>query len=114
MDDAADRSSTVAVLMDVGAARREVDEKLSFLGPELARSILAVEDGLQPQLRRAATLALVNIVKEPTWANALHSAVLNTISLNETDNPAVLRRHLVQVASIAVQWIEALDERNKA
>lgn len=113
MDDMLDRSATLSVLMDVGAARKDLDEKIALLGPEFVHQSKDIEDGLKPQLQQLAARAMLNVIAEPTWTNTLYAAVMNTISLGSED-PALLRKFLLQVANITVHWIEILDERNQA
>jgi hypothetical protein len=104
-----DRASTLTVLMDVSAARRETDEKIAELGP-LAAAPRELPDGLKPHLIVYAAEAVAQLITNPSWANTLYATALGAISCKD-DNPDRLRAYLVQVASTAVAWIEILDER---
>jgi hypothetical protein len=101
-----ERASTMAVLMDISSARREVDEQIESLGP-LAAKPADLPDGLKPHLRGIAGVSIDHLIADPNWANTMYAAALCTLSTT----PELLREHLVQLASVAVSWIEAIDER---
>lgn len=50
----------------------------------------------------------VKAVGQVTWADILVAEVAEAISADDIDS---LRAELVQVAAVAVAWVEALDER---
>lgn len=100
----------MAVLLDIGARRREVDEEVEALGDSVA-SRSQIPDGLAPELRPLAGIAMQTVVRKPTWANILYAATIGTIANREDDDQ--LRALLVDTAQIAVSWIETIDERNK-
>lgn len=108
-----ERASTLTVLMDVSAARRETDERIARLAEKgLASTPSELPDGLKPYLQGFAAQAISQLLLEPTWANTLYAAAINTIATDpETEDAETLRAFLVQVASVAVNWIEVLDER---
>lgn len=101
-----ERASTLAVLMDIGSARRETDEQIEKLGP-LAAKPADLPDGLKPHLRAFAGLSIDHLIANPNWGNTMYAAALSTLSTT----PELLREHLVQLASVTVSWIEAIDER---
>lgn len=105
-----ERNSTMAVLLDVGAERKRVDEDLERLG-NLAAKSSDVPDGLKPQLGALAEATIAQVLRDPTWANTLYAATICTIT---TDEPEKLRDYLIQVANVAVHWAEVIDERSKA
>jgi hypothetical protein len=106
-----DRASTLTVLMDVSAARRETDEKLAELGPMAAKPT-DLPDGLKPHLMAFAAQSVNQLIMNPTWANTLFATTLGALATDpKREDPSVLRAYLVQVASTAVAWIEVLDER---
>lgn len=104
-----DRASTMAVLLDISAARKKVDDKLASYGDDIAKPS-ELPDGLKPQLRALASMAIQALVLSPTWSNTLYAAAIGSISASENDDE--LRRQLIELAQIAVSWIEVIDERN--
>jgi len=72
------------------------------------------EDGVSHHWAASAQIAKdrcddADALGTTTWAMVLEEESLE--ALCETD-PAKLREELVQVAAVAVAWIEALDRRN--
>lgn len=104
-----DRASTMTVLLDISAARKEVDDRIASYGEDIAKPS-DLPDGLKPQLRALANMAVQALLISPSWANTLYAAAIGSISVTENDD--VLRQQLIEVAQIAVSWIEVIDERN--
>lgn len=49
-----------------------------------------------------------------TWAHILAEEVQEALDVDEDDDRAALRKELVQVAAVAVAWVECLDRRDAA
>ena len=101
-----DEAKTSRVLADVLEERRRQHEKwgeqnLRDLTPDGAEYDLIAE---VDEMRRLMSTAR----PDPTWALVLLEEVREVI---EEPDPAKLRAELVQVAAVAVQWIEAIDRR---
>lgn len=106
-----DRSATMTALMDVGAARRETDEVIAKLG-DIAAKPSDLPDGLKPYLLPYVAQAANAVIFEPSWTNTLYAAVMAAIATDpESEGADALRDYLIQVASVAVAWVEILDER---
>ncbi|MFJ2034138.1 hypothetical protein [Streptosporangium sp. NPDC087985] len=70
-------------------------------------------DGTGPERTAAADQAKrdleeANAQGGVTWRHILHEEVLEAFA---EDDPEALRAELVQVAAVAVKWIQALDQR---
>ena len=48
-----------------------------------------------------------------TWSHVLVEEVAETVEAARSKDPAHLREELVQVAAVAVKWIEHLDRRRR-
>lgn len=102
----------MSVLSDVAAERARQDEKWGEqnhpdgTGPQVAHGFLGRMAEHAEHARDACQAAAA--VGECTWRHILLEEVYE--GLAEAD-PARLRAELVQVAAVAVQWIEAIDRR---
>ncbi|MER6951259.1 hypothetical protein ABT294_45315 [Nonomuraea sp. NPDC000554] len=56
----------------------------------------------------ASALAEAAARGELSWRHILHEEVLEAFA---EDDPELLRAELVQVAAVAVKWVQALDRR---
>ncbi len=72
-------------------------------------------DGTGPTLANRATAEAAKLLTDTaaaagrvTWADILREEVYEAFAEDDVDK---LRTELVQVAAVAVQWVEALDER---
>lgn len=100
--------TTMNVLLDVAATRREEEEILAAAG--LTGQGEKVQDGLEPSRAGDAVQAIMNALIKPTWTNAMLAQVLVA---GTCKNTKTLRACLVKVAALAVAWIENIDAREK-
>lgn len=96
--------SLARVLADIAAERAAQDEMWG-LGEH--------PDGTGPERAAAADRAKREVEEAKagrgvTWRHILHEEVLEAFA---EDDPALLRAELVQVAAVAVKWIQSLDRR---
>ncbi len=117
LDDQAERESTAteAVLAHVLDELRRQDVKW---GEQNHSDGTGPDIRWQPGIQSTATAAVLadefrrrcqaNSPGEDTWRDILLEEVAEALAEND---PAKLRAELVQVAAVAVQWIEAIDRR---
>ncbi|MFI6819013.1 hypothetical protein ACIBG7_41925 [Nonomuraea sp. NPDC050328] len=94
-----------AVLADVAAERVRQDERFG---------IQEHPDGTGPDRTQAADAAraatdAAKAAGQVTWRHILHEEVLEAFAEQEAE---ALRAELVQVAAVAVKWIQSLDRRS--
>jgi hypothetical protein len=96
--------NTLSVLTEVADERAAQDEKFG--------SIQNIPDGTGPDLVRSYRLAGLrhkNDRGEATFLSVLEEEIEEAAL---EDDPVKLRAELVQVAAVAVKWIEHIDRRS--
>lgn len=97
--------NTARVLHAVGDERRRQDEKWGEQNPPDGTGGTQLED--KATLQRAKTNRVFR-AGQGTWRDILEEEVAEALA--ERD-PGALREELVQVAAVAVAWVEAIDRR---
>ncbi|MEU0571327.1 hypothetical protein ABZ297_38850 [Nonomuraea sp. NPDC005983] len=107
--DAGAPGSLAGALAEVAAERRAQDRRWGIQDvPDGTGASWAGGDGADAaeQARREVGEAAAR--GELTWRHILHEEVLEAFA---EDDPELLRAELVQVAAVAVKWVQALDRR---
>ncbi|GAA4978114.1 hypothetical protein GCM10023205_52510 [Yinghuangia aomiensis] len=94
-----------AVLGAVHCERREQDAKFA---EQNHPDGTADADSIERAIRARETCEQAARLGTLTWADILQEEVAEALA---EDDPAALRAELVQVAAVAVAWIEAIDRR---
>ena len=98
-------ADTAGILLDVGATRAAEKEAIDSAG---TNRLNTVPFGCRPG-SSALMAARLAMALDPTWATTLMTATM--VANCAPDDKKYLRRALLQVASIAVAWIEQIDNR---
>lgn len=100
---------TIEVLHDVAAERARQDAKwgaqrdIPNICHHLAYEILPADFYKQAEKLRAA-------VGHSTWTDILLEEVAEAVDEAKAGDIAALRKELIQVAAVAVCWVEGLDQ----
>lgn len=105
-------SATERVLRDVAAERAR--QHAQWGEQELADVDRVAADRISAARVIRAELDEAVMAKLATWAMVLLEEVAEAVEAAQYSSTEHLRAELVQVAAVAVQWIEALDRRARA
>lgn len=105
-----ERPTTLGVLEDVARERDRQDAKWGEQNhadgsDQMVRGWTWQEIGVE-----WVVVAHEALGRNPTWSAILVEEVGEAL---QTDNPAKLRAELIQVAAVAVAWVECIDQRSK-
>lgn len=100
------------VLDDIGIERNRQDSKWGVQDHPDGAFLSA---GAMSAIREAAQMSCALDVKFSTvnWVNILDEEVAEAFEQAALKNDEALREELVQVAAVAVAWIECIDRRTK-
>jgi len=98
-------TGTTQVLYEIELERRAQDRKFPEQGD--------MPDGTSPESREVADAARAYADHSAehghlTWRDILNEEVMEALTADSVDE---LRLELIQVAAVAVKWIEAIDKR---
>ncbi len=99
-------ATTRHILGEVAVERMRQNDK--FPDQHLLDGTSVVRRYAADEAIRQVGSALVAIQGVLTWRHILHEEFLEAVA---EENPTALREELIQVAAVAVRWIEDIDSR---
>jgi len=114
-----DNRAMAIIVAELVEARKHSDEKHGALGqppPPGHQAPLTYKDGTGGQTYREmckiakSNCDLAHAVHSQQWALVLTEEVMEAFA---EEDPAKLRAELIQVATVCIKWIQAIDMRSK-